>query len=177
MSWDSIHYEAKLAAIQAHEGQLYSDIFPYEKHLTDAVNVGKRYGFDGDIITAIWLHDSIEDGNLTYNKIRDNFGKRVAEMVFAVTDELGRNRKERKAKTYPKIRENRDAIIVKLLDRIANIEHGLKHNSPQLEMYVKENREFYTNLFSPSIRTDLMWEYVNDLILKAKNELCKTEKF
>jgi hypothetical protein len=40
-------------------------------------------------------------------------------------------------KTLPKTASNPDAIIVKLADRIANIEHGGK-----VEMYAKEYDEF-----------------------------------
>ena len=94
------------------------------------------------------------------NKIKDYFGEDVAEMVFAVTDELGRNRKERKVKTYPKIAANPEAIILKLADRIANIEHGGK-----IDMYKKEHGNFVGWLGGASQKdTQAMWEHLERLL-------------
>ena len=84
-------------------------------------------------------------------------------MVYCVTDEIGRNRKEKKAKTLPKTASNPDAIILKLADRIANIEHGGK-----IDMYAKEYDEFKGALFlnTPS-DGKIMWNHL-DILLKVK---------
>lgn len=81
-------------------------------------------------------------------------------MVYCVTDELGRNRKEKKEKTLPKTASNPDAIILKLADRIANIEHGGK-----VDMYRKEYQEFKGALFlnTPNDGKS-MWEYLDKLM-------------
>jgi (p)ppGpp synthase/HD superfamily hydrolase len=133
--------EARMAAIKIHSSQNYDSIFPYEKHLEDVVQILREAGFCNKLLVAGYLHDSIEDGAVSYSKIKDYFGEDVAEIVYAVTDELGRNRKERKKKTYPKIRDNDDAIAVKLADRIANVEHGGK-----IGMYRKEHDHFERQL-------------------------------
>lgn len=140
--------EAKLVAIKAHSNQSYSEVFPYEKHLQDVVDILIKFGFtQPEYLIAGWLHDSSEDTTLHYNDIRQHFGEEVAEIVFAVTDELGRNRKERKLKTFPKIRANNKAITIKLADRMANISHGLRMNSKQVQMYRKEYPEFRKALY------------------------------
>jgi (p)ppGpp synthase/HD superfamily hydrolase len=95
---DKIYEEAKLVAIKAHSNQSYDEIFPYHKHLQDVVDVIKRFGYSGKYIVASWLHDSVEDDGISYNDIKKHFGVEVAEMVYCVTDELGRNRKEKKDK-------------------------------------------------------------------------------
>lgn len=133
---------------KVHAGQSY-DIFPYSYHIRKTVLISQHYGFDEAIQCACALHDSMEDGNLSYNDIKTYFGIEIAEIVFAVTDELGRNRKERKAKTYPKIRANWKAVAVKLCDRIANIEHSKEYTPNMLEMYKKEHNDFKTSLFNP----------------------------
>jgi len=156
--------EAEMIALLVHKEQTY-DTFPYEKHLRDVVDILKRYGFEGVIIIAGWLHDSIEDTTLTYNKIKDLFGKEVAEIVFAVTDELGRNRKERKEKTYPKIKAcGEKAIAVKLADRIANIEHGMRMGGDMLDMYRKEFADFYKNLHVENTIADPLWKHLIDIL-------------
>ena len=170
MNYAKLYHEAEMVSLLTHRNQTY-DIFPYEKHLRDVVDVLKRDGHSGDALIAGWLHDSIEDGDLTYSKIKQAFGTRVAEIVFAVTDELGRNRKERKAKTYPKIRACGElAIIVKLADRIANIEHGQRMGNDIVKMYYSEYQDFRDNLFTPEhLEASSMWKHL-DKILTHQNK-------
>lgn len=163
--------DARLFAVKAHMNQYYDEVFPYEKHLDDVVEVIKSFGFSGKFIIAAWLHDALEDTGVSYNDIKKHFGEEVAEMVYCVTDELGRNRKEKKAKTLPKTASNPDAIILKLADRIANIEHGLKSGG-KTEMYKKEYSEFKGALYL-NTPTDgrKMWDYINILLDIKKEEL------
>ena len=81
------------------------DIYPYIYHIKEVKEIAEGLGYDRSVIIGAILHDTLEDGDLSYNDIKKAFGFIIAEIVFAVTDELGRNRDERKAKTYPKIRE------------------------------------------------------------------------
>jgi (p)ppGpp synthase/HD superfamily hydrolase len=159
---EKIYNEARLVAEENHSGQKYDGMFPYTKHLDDVVNVLKSFGYSGKYIVAGYLHDAIEDTTISYNDIKDYFGVEVAEIVYCVTDELGRNRKERKEKTLPKIASNPDAIIVKLADRIANIKHGGK-----VTMYAKEHSEFKSYLYKPGLCDD-MWESLESLIFSEK---------
>ena len=150
-----------MVSIQAHGNQTYDGIFPYHKHLDDVVDVLKRFGFSGKYIVAGYLHDIIEDTALSYNKVKKHFGLEVAEMVYCVTDELGRDREEKKKKTLPKTASNPDAIIIKLADRIANLEHGGK-----IDMYAKEYSGFKGTLFLNTPKDGLaMWNHL-DILLK-----------
>ncbi len=91
----------------AHEGQTYSDVYSYIRHLEMVYDVLVKFEYEDSIIMAsAWLHDVIEDTEVSYQDVKREFGLDVAEAVYGVTDELGRNRKERKAKTYPKIMKN-----------------------------------------------------------------------
>jgi (p)ppGpp synthase/HD superfamily hydrolase len=157
---EKTYREARMVGVKAHSNQSYDEIFPYEKHLDDVVDVLKRFGFSGKYIVAGFLHDSIEDDGISYNDIKKHFGTEVAEMVYCVTDELGRNRREKKEKTLPKTASNPDAIILKLADRIANIEHGGK-----IDMYAKEYQEFKGALYlnTPSDGKK-MWEHLDTLL-------------
>jgi (p)ppGpp synthase/HD superfamily hydrolase len=157
---DKTYKEARMVAVKAHSNQSYDEIFPYEKHLDDVVDVLKRFGFSGKFIVAGYLHDSIEDDGISYNDIKKHFNTEVAEMVYCVTDELGRNRKEKKEKTLPKTASNPDAIILKLADRIANIEHGGK-----IDMYAKEYQEFKGALYLNTPASGRpMWEHLDKLL-------------
>lgn len=133
-------------AIRAHKGQKYGD-HPYAIHLADTAAVASSYGLSDKIIVCCWLHDTLEDTDTTKEDIEREFGKEVAYVVFAVTDEPGANRKARKAKTYDKTAANKDAVLVKLCDRIANIDACLRdENAGLLSVYRNENAEFFKRL-------------------------------
>lgn len=142
--------KARMFAGVAHAGQTYADEMPYTEHLEHVVEKLRKFGFDTPaMICAGYLHDVIEDTTKSYNDIMERFGEEVAELVFAVSSELGRNRKERNAKTYPKMAGNAMATVLKLADRIANVDYSLA-NGGKLEMYRKEYPDFRAALY----RTD-----------------------
>lgn len=152
-----------------HMSQTYSNCYPYFKHPEDVYNVLIEFGFKEDnpedlpILVSGWLHDTMEDTSTSYTDLKNEFGIEIAEIVYCMTDELGRNRKEKKAKTYPKIRSNSKAIIVKVADRIANVRFGISEKSSQLEMYKKEFEEFQYNLRIYK-HIEPMWECLTKLL-------------
>lgn len=160
---------AQRYATVVHGGQVYNDEVPYVDHLTDVFAVIKRFGLsdDEEIASATWLHDSIEDTRTSYNDIKARFGVEVAELVYAVTDERGRNRKERHAKTYPKIKAaGIKATQLKLADRIANVEYG-SANGGKAAMYREEQAEFeegIRTLEGEPIVTTRMWEHLRRVL-------------
>jgi (p)ppGpp synthase/HD superfamily hydrolase len=157
---------AKEFALKAHKGQLYGTR-EYSFHLEAVVSLAKEFKLDENIISACSLHDTIEDCKVSYQDVKNVCGERVAEIVYCVTDELGRNRKERKAKTYPKIKNNNDALCVKLCDRIANMQQSfIDNNINLLSMYLKEHEEFKELLFSDNSAETLLllWKRLEELV-------------
>jgi len=145
-------------AIKAHSktNHLY-DGKPYSVHLAMVVGYAQKYFEDAyipepafeTIINACWLHDTIEDCRLTYNDIKEIAGEEVAEIVYAVSNEKGKNRKERaNEKYYAGIRETAWATYVKLCDRLANVKYSKDTNSRMLKVYKKENEEFLKQLIT-----------------------------
>ena len=126
-------------ATQKHAAQRY-DAFPYTKHLSDVDAVLIRFGInDENMRCSAYLHDTIEDTATNYGEIKNNFNTEIAEIVYAVTDEVGRTRKERQEKTYPKLAKNSAAIVLKLADCIANIEYSIaSKNTKMVELYRSE---------------------------------------
>lgn len=159
--------KARTYAQRVHNIQAYGECYPYYKHLEDVYNVLLKFGFseekDLDILVAAWLHDSIEDTNTSYSDLKKEFGENIAEIVFCMTDEMGRNRKEKKAKTYPKIRSNSKSVILKVADRIVNTEFSKSQQSPQFEMYKKEFEEFQYHLRIYR-QIDEMWNHLDSLL-------------
>lgn len=136
---------ALLVAEKAHSNQTY-DIYPYIYHIKQVVKVASELGYDETILVASALHDTLEDTDLSYKDIKKAFGGEVAEIVYCVTDELGRDRKERKLKTYPKIKANWKATAVKICDRIANMRQSYDYNESMFKTYKQEHETFCNNL-------------------------------
>lgn len=172
--------QARILAIKKHMIQVYADDYPYIKHLEEVVNILIRFGYTDDLyIIAGYLHDILEDTDLSYNDIKTQFGVEIADVVYCVTDELGKNRKERKSKTLPKIKSNEKAIVVKLADRIANLENGVSTNGGDgfLKMYKKENVKFKEELFIHDEHKPL-WDYIDDVLSgKVTIKINKRSKF
>ena len=137
-------------AIDAHHkvNHLY-DGKPYSLHLAMVAHYAVKYidlvpqMYWDVVINAAWLHDTIEDCRLTYNDIKSAAGEEVAEIVYALTNDKGKNRKQRAGENYYKgIRDTPYAGFVKLCDRIANVRYSLETNSKMLNVYQKENDGF-----------------------------------
>ena len=135
-------------ATYRHGSQMYGEKGYVSGHLAQVVATLKVNGFDRpEMISAGWLHDIVEDTETSLEEIRSMFGDEVAKLVWAVTTEPGRNRKERNAATYPKLRAaGPDAVALKLCDRISNVEASWDSRDAKLFMYQREYRDFRSAL-------------------------------
>ena len=96
---------------------------------------------------ATWGHDLIEDTRVSYNDVKEQLGQEAADIIYAVTNEKGKTRKERANEMYYEgIRNTPGAVFVKLCDRIANVQYSKMTGSRMFEMYKKENRSFVRSL-------------------------------
>jgi len=161
-------------AIKAHGNQMYGNL-PYKHHLVDVAAIAEKNCHlitDDNIeravlISAAWLHDVLEDTAVKYKTLRYYFGKNVADLVSAVTDEPGKNRKERKAKSLPKIRSfGKEAVFIKLCDRLANISSCINNNSDLLQMYSKEHKQFVEALYDKRDGLGDLWDILSQIMRK-----------
>jgi (p)ppGpp synthase/HD superfamily hydrolase len=137
---------------------MYDKYLPYEFHLRMVVNVYEKFkhllnnhhgAIDNqvNVYLACWAHDTIEDTRVSYNDVKENLGEGVADIVYAVTNEKGKNRKERANKKYYEgIKNTPGGVFVKLCDRIANVQYSKMTGSRMFEMYKKENIDFMVSL-------------------------------
>jgi len=170
--------EAKALATHAHRDQRYGTN-PYTVHLENVETVLGRYlaanpsdPETSDLCIAAWLHDIVEDTPTTLADVERQFGPTVAKLVDAVTNEPGKNRRERHEKTYPKLEKaGPRAILLKLADRIANVEKSCasldSRDQGLLSMYRKEHAEFESRLrhLTRHLTTaERMWERLTFLL-------------
>lgn len=150
-----IHIEKYSVGRHRDTNHYYDKYLPYEFHLRMVVQVCedfkelamKEICKDNlhyfELIGACWAHDLIEDTRTNYNDLVKEVGKEIAEIVYALTNEKGRNRGERGSeKYYEGIRNTKGAIFVKLCDRIANVQYSKMTKSRMFEMYREENSGF-----------------------------------
>lgn len=138
---DSMIDRARILASFAHKDQLYGTQ-PYMAHIEDVVRRVRQITDDPEIICAAYLHDTIEDTTITYGDIERQFGKNVADMVWAVTG-VGQNRAEKMANAIEKIARTPGADFVKSADRLSNASASKAEKKMKLYQRYKDE---HTNL-------------------------------
>lgn len=154
--------KARQLAEKYHAGHMYGDK-PYIYHLDAVERILINFGFGGNLVllSAGRLHDIFENTSLDPESLSEcGIPDSVIDVVCNVTDEPGVNRAERKRRTYPKIRASRRASIIKISDRIANVQAGDK-----IEMYRKEQKDFREGIYNEDFDLNFMWDYL-ELILQ-----------
>lgn len=170
--------KAKEYAIKCHTDTChYYDTHLYSYHLQMVVDVANKFIHlipekDRDVvISSAWCHDLIEDTRNTYSDVLKATSLEVAEIVYALTNEKGKTRKERaNEKYYNGIRNTPYATFVKLCDRIANIQYSMSQRSRMLEMYRKETPDFINTLYDEKYNE--MFEYLEILVgIKSEEKI------
>ena len=199
-------YAEKIETIRqsAHElhqsvNQTYGDNLPYGFHLDMVVEAISSYGYlvcacEDDILPLFfggYYHDSIEDARLSYNDVlkvarqymTEEQAFMAVEIVYALTNDKGRNRAERAGeKYYQGIRTTPYAPFVKLCDRLANITFSCSgtdaNNIHMKEVYKKEVPHFLDaiNPHSSDTRMSVPHETVMKLAECLIDDLEREEK-
>lgn len=151
-------------AIAAHGKQRYGK-HPYSVHLDAVAKISQPFGETAK--TIAYLHDVVEDTEVSVEEIEKQFGKLVSQAVEILTDEAGSNRKERKSKTYAKMAkvsgETEIALIVKAADRLANMRACVAgDNKDLLAMYKAEHPIFKKSVYRPN-SCDEIWKELEDI--------------
>jgi hypothetical protein len=143
--------DARRFATLHHGDQPYGDGKPYSYHLYKVVEVLRAYEAEWPFLAAGWLHDfeedCLQDQPMAERRqlLVERYGDLIEAMVWACTG-VGENRKARNADQYAKIKEMPHAAVLKIADRIANMEACVKFKSKLGPMYLKELDEFDANV-------------------------------
>ncbi|MDX9752595.1 MAG: bifunctional (p)ppGpp synthetase/guanosine-3',5'-bis(diphosphate) 3'-pyrophosphohydrolase [bacterium] len=76
---------AYLFALTAHQGQVRDSGEPYITHPIAVAEILAELQLDAETLSAAILHDVIEDTDITYEHVEQEFGRKVADMVLGVT--------------------------------------------------------------------------------------------
>jgi guanosine-3',5'-bis(diphosphate) 3'-pyrophosphohydrolase len=116
--------QAKNFAHEKHRNQKRKDnITPFVDHLEKVVNRLKNLGVsDHDILSAAWLHDTIEYTDTTFEEINQIFGNTISVIVLSLTKDLKLAKKERELQYIQQLKNSTlQAKLIKFCDVSANL--------------------------------------------------------
>lgn len=142
--------DAYLLAARAHAGQTRKSGEPYLTHPMAVAMILANMRMDVDTIATALLHDALEDNPITKEEMAAEIGPVIAELVDGVT-KIGklkfRSKEELAAENFRKMMlamgKDLRVILVKLADRLHNME-TLEHHSPDKQASIaKETMEIF----------------------------------
>ena len=176
-------------AEQAHNGVLRKSGEPYFNHVFETAKILSELKMCPAVVSAGILHDSIEDGVITEEKIKSEFGEEILFLVNGVT-KLGKLKysgAERHVESLRKlfVASSQDirVLIIKLADRLHNM-RTLQFLPPEKQKRIAlETLEIFAPLaYRLGIRRlskeleDLSFPYIYPTEYKKVKELMKQKK-
>lgn len=130
----SIQLVARAAYFAAHahrrQRRKDQDATPYINHLTEVAYLLAEAGCDAEVVAAGYLHDTIEDVEITYEMLAEEFGQRVADLVRVVTDDKALPKLARKEMQVEHAAHAGPAqAALKMADKISNL-RSLRKSPP-----------------------------------------------
>jgi GTP pyrophosphokinase len=159
-------------AYQLHQGQLRASGEPYICHPIAGAGLLRDLGGDSAMIAAGFLHDIVEDTDVTPEEIEAQFGEEVRRLVEGVTKLSKFNfqsKTERQAENFRRMflamAQDVRVIVVKLADRLHNM-RTLEHLKPEKQRRIaQETLEIFAPLANRLGIGRFKWE-LEDLSFK-----------
>ena len=163
-------------AVDAHAGtERRGKGFPYVIHVLEAMSIVATRTSDPELLAAAALHDTVEDTDVTLDRIREVFGARVASLVETETDiqlsEDGRQKswRERKQAAIDRLAAtSREAKMVALGDKLSNMRAIARD-------YRVKGDALWHIFHAPGGRADHAWHYRG--LASSLSELSDTDAY
>ena len=163
-------------AVDAHAGtERRGKGFPYVIHVLEAMSIVATMTSDPELLAAAALHDTVEDTDVTLDRIREVFGARVASLVETETDiqlsEDGRQNswRERKQAAIDRLAAtSREAKMVALGDKLSNMRAIARD-------YRVKGDALWHIFHAPGGRADHAWHYRG--LASSLSELSDTDAY
>jgi GTP pyrophosphokinase len=180
--------KAYVYSAKVHQGQVRLSGEPYLSHPLEVAHILTRMKMDVISVVAGLLHDTLEDTHAELAEIERLFGKETANIVNGVT-KISKmkfaNHEERRAENMRKIilamATDIRVIIVKLADRLHNMETLGFQSAPKQELIARDTLDIYAPLagrlgiyWLKSTLEDLSLYYLEpEIYEKIKTELAE----
>lgn len=137
----ALHY-----AVKAHSGQFRSDGSPYVKHPERVANFVRKFKKSKNLdalISAAFLHDTIEDTDTTHKDLEKMFGGLVASLVKELTSDKEKIKKVGKTDYLAQkmAKMSSWALVIKLADRLDNVQDIATAKTPEWRSKYKAETE------------------------------------
>ncbi|MBD3313658.1 RelA/SpoT family protein [Candidatus Woesearchaeota archaeon] len=159
-------------AKEVHTGQVRRSGEPYIVHPVETAKILAGFRADSATICAALLHDCVEDGCVSLDSVRKNFGTEIVNLVEGVTKITGvqfDSKEEYKAENLRKIllatAKDIRVMLIKLADRLHNMMTLNYFREDKQKRIAKETLE----IFAPIAHKLGMWKMkgeLEDLTLK-----------
>lgn len=144
----SIAFKAMMFAREAHKDQVRKyTANPYVDHLAEVAGIvatvvdGQHPERADAMIAVAWLHDCVEDQDVSLEEIERRFGLFVAIGVSGLSDVEQGNRAERKRLSRERLAKCNGWIqTIKCADLISNTSSIVKHDPKFAVTYLEEKR-------------------------------------
>lgn len=152
---------------EKHAGQVRKgkDKVPYINHPLSLAGHAIALGLDDDVLlSAALLHDVCEDCGVEPEELPVNEETREVVMLLTKNKKVTRSSEEGLQEYYDRLSENRNALMVKLLDRCNNISNmAAGFSIERMASYIIETEEHIYPLF---VKADREFpEYANAIFL------------
>ncbi len=144
----TLAFEAMLFAREKHKYQIrkYTGN-PYVDHLAEVAGIVMTVGWlymevHPDVVMAVsWLHDVMEDQDISHKELDERFGRKVADGVLLLSDLEEGNRAARKEASRKRLAQAPGWVqTIKYADLISNTSSIIQHDPKFAAVYLEEKR-------------------------------------
>ncbi|MFN2568065.1 MAG: bifunctional (p)ppGpp synthetase/guanosine-3',5'-bis(diphosphate) 3'-pyrophosphohydrolase [Candidatus Dormibacteria bacterium] len=157
---------AHRVADEAHRGQLRLSGEPYIEHPLAVAGLLAELGLDADTLAAAVLHDTVEDTDVTTERLREEFGEHVARLAEGLTKlrKLHQHSREREQaenirKMLVAMAEDIRVVLIKLGDRLHNMRTVGAHTPERRQRISRETLD----IFAPLAHRLGIWQMKDEL--------------
>ncbi|MFQ5440404.1 MAG: HD domain-containing protein [Nitrosopumilaceae archaeon] len=118
--------KAQNFAQDKHRNQRRKDkVTPFIDHLEEVVNRLKNLGVsDNAVLSAAWLHDTIEHTDTTFDEINEIFGNTISVLVLSLTKDLTLSKREAEKQYIQQLKKSSiSAKLIKFCDISSNLKN------------------------------------------------------
>ena len=160
-------------SIKMHQNQKRKSGDPYVVHCIDVANILIDWNMDITTVASALLHDTVEDTDVTIEKISESFGDDVAFLVDGVTkvdNIIFKSEEHKQAENFTKLflslAKDLRVIIIKFADRLNNMQ-TIEYLSPKKRKEIAtETKEIFVPLAHRLGMASLKWD-LEDLSLRC----------